>query len=442
VPKTTSKITLETELSPNSTKITLQESNLSDATKREYLYRLGQFYDIAPISNDDELIDCPSDELQTILLNYIRFLLKKVASGDLSANTVPKMFRGIRWLLNSNYRENDIKWKPLESLFPKSVKRTGYKAWTSKQIELMIENTSSIRNKAVIHFQASTGARLGVHDHPLLMKHLVKMYWNEFECYAVIIYADSEESIEEKDTRDKIDEVQSGDSYWAFLTPEATEILDRYFEDRKRHGENLMPSTPIFIKDDSRKMIDSSQLTDENVKSIVFNIVYRVPELQRKKNGRRYDIQINHGMRKRFNTILKLESDVNSNIAEKILGHKNGLDGVYFTPTREQCFKEFVKGIPELTISDSVRQQIVIESKSKQITELEKARKEIPELKHTIDSGATLFNEQMKEQRAINTSMQESLIRITNELKELKKQNGTYVEPKFTKTTINHEIEK
>jgi len=51
-----------------------------------------------------------------------------------------------------------------------------------------------------------------------------------------------------------------------------------------------------------------------------------------------------------MNTILKLESKVNSNIAEKIMGHKNGLDGVYLSPTREECFKEFVKGIDQLTI--------------------------------------------------------------------------------------------
>jgi hypothetical protein len=422
MPKTTSKTTQIQKLSSTSTKITLQESNLSDATKTEYIFRLGQFYKIAPISNDDELIDCPSDELQNILLNYLRFLLKKVASDELSANTVPKMFRGIRWLLNSNYRENDIKWKPLESMFPKSVKRTGYKAWTSKQVEAMIENTSSLRNKAVIHFQASTGARLGVHDHPILMKHLVKMYWNGHECYAIILYADSEENVEEKDMRDKMDDVQSGDSYWAFLTPEATGILDRYFEDRKSHGETLMPSTPIFIKDDSRKSIDSSQLSDENVKSIVFNIVYRVPELKRKKTGRRHDIQINHGMRKRFNTILKLESDVNSNIAEKIMGHKNGLDGVYLAPTREQCFKEFVKGIPELTVSDTLRQKIVIDNKSKQINELEQARNEMDDFKRDMLSKiADLEKENMKREILAEQTDIESRKKVAKLIKKSQK---------------------
>lgn len=96
-------------MSEQTGKITIQESNLAKATKREYGYRLGQFYSLAPINSDDELIDCPTDELQKILVNYIRYLVRRVNSDNLSANTVPKMFRGIRWMLNSNYRENNIK---------------------------------------------------------------------------------------------------------------------------------------------------------------------------------------------------------------------------------------------------------------------------------------------------------------------------------------------
>ena len=59
--------------------------------------------------------------------------------------------------------------------------------------------------------------------------------------------------------------------------------------------------------------------------------------------------------RKRFNTILKINNDVNSNIAEKLMAHKKGLDGVYLQPTREECFNEFVKAILQLTVDDSQR---------------------------------------------------------------------------------------
>jgi len=262
------------------------------------------------------------------------------------------MFRGIKWLLNSNYREHDIRWKPIEALFPKSVKRSGYKAWTTEQIQMMIEKSSDIRNKALIHFQASTGGRVGVHDHPLLMKHLTMMEWNGHGCYAILFYADLDETVEEKDLRDKQDDVQGGDSYYSFLTPEATDALDKYFDARKRKGDVFTDDTPIFVSS------KNSQLTDGNVKAILFRLLENMTEITRVKKGRRYDIQINHGFRKRINTILKLESDVNSNIAEKILGHKNGLDGVYLSPTRQECFNEFCKGISQLTISDAERQKL------------------------------------------------------------------------------------
>ena len=177
---------------------------------------------------------------------HTRHLLKKVRSDELSANTISKIFRGIKWLLNSNYRENDIKWKPLEALFPKEVKRSGYKVWT-RQIELMIGNTAYTRNKALIHFQASTGARIGVYDHSLLMKHLIMMEWNGHGVYAVLLYVDADETFEEKDIRDKQDNVQSGDSYWSFLTPEATEWLVRYHDERKKKV-NIYPQTHQSLK--------------------------------------------------------------------------------------------------------------------------------------------------------------------------------------------------
>jgi integrase/recombinase XerD len=355
-------------------KITISESNFSDATKKDYDFRLSQFYRITPIKSDDELIDCPTDELQKILVTYTRHLIKRVNNDDLSANTVPKMFRGIRWLLNSNYRENDIKWKPIEALFPKEVKRSGFKAWTTEQVALMIENTPYLRNKALIHFQASTGARVGIHDHPLLMKHLSLMEWNGHSCYAVLVYADSDETTEEKDLREKQDDVQSGDSYWTFLTPEATEYLDRYFLQRKRAGELFESNTPIFLKNGQDTSLTSKQLSDPNVTSILFRIIRDVPELKRTKKGRRHDIQINHGFRKRMNTILKLESKINFNIAEKIMGHKNGLDGVYLAPTRQECFKEFCKGVSNLTISNTQRQKITIKKLEDDTTELDQLK--------------------------------------------------------------------
>jgi len=57
-------------------RILIDESNLSKATKKEYNFRFGLFYRYSPIKSDDELIDCPSEELQNILVSYTRHLIK------------------------------------------------------------------------------------------------------------------------------------------------------------------------------------------------------------------------------------------------------------------------------------------------------------------------------------------------------------------------------
>jgi integrase len=372
--------------------ITLKESNLSDATKIEYLHRVNLFYKFSPIKSDSELIDCPSEELQSMLLSYTRYLKQRVDDKTLSANTIPKMFRGIKWLLNSNYRENDIKWKPIEAIFPRSVKRSGYKAWTSEEIALMVEKSKDLRNKSLIHFQASTGGRVGIHNHSLLMKHIVKMEFQGHGCYAVLCYADEDETVLEKDTREKQSDVQSGDSYWTFLTPEATDALDKYHVKRQRGGEYFDEDTPLFIKEGGElvkgsvthtgRWKNTRQLNDNNITGIIQRILNDLPQIKRKKKTgeRRYDVQINHGFRKRTNTILKLENSVNSNIAEKLLGHKNGLDGVYFTPTRQECFNEFVKCIAQLSVSDSERQKLVITSLESEKTDLLEANARIESL--------------------------------------------------------------
>ena len=93
--------------------------------------------------------------------------------------------------------------------------------------------------------------------------------------------------------------------------------------------------------------------------------------VNRIKKRNRFDIMIDHGYRKRFNTVLKLDSDVNANIAEKLMQHAKGLDGAYLTPTREQCFTEFIKAISELTLSDKERQNNKIQTTEQKNQELE-----------------------------------------------------------------------
>jgi len=380
--------------------LTLEESNLANATKIEYGYRLKQFFRNSTITSYDELIKVPNEELENTLVDYCKFILHKVSKGKLSPNTVPKMFKPIKFVLGMNYRENDVRWRPLESLFPPEERRSGYKTWTTEQIQEIIDKcsgTNITRNKALIHFMASIGGRIGIHENQLSMKHLILMSSNDtqnMDCYAVLLYAESDESAEEKDYRDSSTDVVSGDSYWAFLTPEATKWLKRYHGERQRCGEMFNDDTPIFrtVFTDLRPYAKIQQLSKQAVFNI-FERVIRSTSIKRSQKGRRYDTQLLHGFRKRFNTILKLENSVNANIAEKIMGHKNGLDGVYFVPTREQCFTEFLKAIPFLTISDDERMRLENEKLKQENIEKKQFQEKINTLEHILDGiGNLLLN--------------------------------------------------
>jgi len=75
-----------------------------------------------------------------------------------------------------------------------------------------------------------------------------------------------------------------------------------------------------------------------------------------------------------------MENEVNSNIAEKLMSHKRGLDGVYLEPTREECFTEFEKAIAVLTVDPTERQKAQLEEQQKEITELTQLKKTNKEL--------------------------------------------------------------
>jgi len=251
-------------------------------------------------------------------------------------------------------------------MYPEKIKRSGFKAWETQHIREMLEATTTRRSKAIIHFLASTGSRIGVFDYDLTMKHLKNL---DGGCKAVLIYAGET------------------DEYWSFLTPEASNALEFYFDERRIDGEVLSSDSPIFRTQYRLGIEAAKRMKKNSVMSIIWRIINK-SKIKRTRINRNFDIQMDHGFRKRFNTILKLDSDVNSNLAEKMLGHSttHKLDNTYFTPTVENLFAEFQKAIPELSISESVRLQYENKRKGEKIKKLEAKDQEIEKLKARFES--------------------------------------------------------
>ena len=294
-----------------------EESIRSKYTKQNYQSNLNQFIKFARINSSIKLLTISQMKLQHILEDYLVDL-----KHNTNPNSIPSKFQGIKHFCIMN--EINLNWNKIYKMFPAKQKTQNLKSYTSNEIRNMISAEKNIKNKTLIHFLASTGARVGVFDHNLSIKHLKKMSCNS---YAVLLYA--------------------GDmmEYWSFLTPQASKILDKYHNLRKQKGEIFCGDTPIFGID---KTIQR-QISWNGVRSIIYRSILKSKIVRHKQNNR-YDIQADHGFRKRFNTILKLDNSVNYNIAEKLMGHKNGLDGVYFTPTLDELFAEFKKVIRRLEI--------------------------------------------------------------------------------------------
>lgn len=274
----------------------------SKYTAMNYNSHLRQFTKFIGIESADKLLRMSPARLQYKLEDYLIML-----KAHTNPNSVPSKFQGIKHfcIMNDIY----INWDKIQRMFPAKQKTHNLRSYTTTEIGAMLNSNLSPRNKALIHFLASTGARIGVFDHMLQVKHMRKMPQG---CCAVLLYAGDVEE------------------YWSFLTPQAYNALQRYFEFRQQNGELFSLDTSIF-------QTGQKQLGWNGARSAVYRIILKSGISRHKQSGR-YDVQADHGFRKRFNTILKLNNSVNYNIAEKLMGHKNGLDGTYLTPTIEEMF--------------------------------------------------------------------------------------------------------
>ena len=325
---------------------------MSDKTRVGYIRDLNKFLTFTKVADYDTLAKLGIDTIQEYLEDYVAELKSRNITSIRTRLAGPELFFDMNKKLY--YK------KILHRLLPSNDNvMGGNTAYTDEDIVKMLSNTFKPRTKAIIHLLASTGIRPGAFDDPpLQMKHLQKIE----DCQSIKIYDGSKEQ------------------YFAFLTPETVEAFNDYFESRKLNGEKLGPESYIFHTYNTKTKLND-YLSSGGVTGLLKKLIKKAGISRIRINHKTYDKAIVYGFRKRFNTTLKLNNEINSNVVEKLLGHRNGLDGHYFTPTREESFKEFRKAIPELTIDPTKRQAKEIELQQQKITELSSKEAQIKVLK-------------------------------------------------------------
>ncbi len=350
----------------------------SDATRSNYKRTLDQFITWTQtlekknqFKSYSALSKTTKAKIQPLLESYIQFLSK-----EKNPNSVPKYLDGPKSFLN--HHDIDYNNRRLRSKYPKKRKPAGNEAYTLEQIQRLVENAGSKRNKALILCIASSGIREGG-----ITNLKLRNVTDTEDCKTLVVYEDET------------------DEYITFMTPEASRVFEEYLEERKSHGEKFTDESFAFIHEkvahSNFKNYDKYKpITEVLIRQIMMPIINNA-KIDRKKvpKSSRYRIAEVHGLRKFFATSLnraKIEVGhmmipaISENDIEKMMGHKNGLKGLYYDPQDLSLFQEYKKAIPDLTIGDIERVKEENSRLEEERTELEKINLENSYLKSDMDS--------------------------------------------------------
>lgn len=316
----------------------------TEATREAYLYQLKKFRQWTKIKDFDSLLQAPDKNIQTLLEDYAMHLKKKV-----SPNSVPIYFAPIELFFVMN--DKMLNYKKIRKLFPGKAQKGNSRGYTREEIQKILYNTKSLRNRAIVLLMASSGLRLGAIP-DIKIKHMSKV---DESSYAIKIY---EGDLEED---------------FVFTTPEATKALDDYLEKRKKDGEFIDQESPLIR---TSYQLGIQKATSCNLDTLAHIMARVIKCVNRVKKGNRYDVPKDHGFRKYYATTIKNISGITVTMSEKLINHIGVVqtDGSYFKPTKEKMYESYKLTIPELTINDSERDKLVIEQQKVEIDEIQKLR--------------------------------------------------------------------
>ena len=312
----------------------------TEKTKLQYEKYLKEFLNYFIIKNYDKLAQIEPKKLQEMIEDFIMYNKSKNKSASYISGKV--------YALKLFFSMNDVilNWDKIKKMIPERNKPTGEKSYSTEQIQILLKNTANLEFKALIHFMSASGVRVGSFDE-LKIKDLTDM---PNGCKCVKVYADTRHE------------------YFTFIHYEAVEALNEYLESRKKKGEKITDDSWVFCS----PFDNSKPLHVNSITSTLGRYVKKFLGREKSRSGR-YSIMSCHGLRKRFDTVLKSNRNVNISLAEKLMGHSRTipLDNSYFKPVIEQLFDEYQKSIPELIIDEKYRLEQEIRNKNVKIHDLE-----------------------------------------------------------------------
>jgi len=316
-----------------------------------------------------------------------RLIEQKIIEFILHLKQQGKSYAAIRIYLaavKSFYKINDIflNDSKISKFLPEQKRVRKDRAYNYKEISKLLEIADE-RMRVVILLLASTGIRIGSLPE-LRLRNLERI--ND-DYYKLTVYENYNQE------------------YMTLCTPECSKAIDNYLDMRSTYGENIN-SESFLIREqfDIREQFairKPRQITHRSLEWKLINLAERsgIRKREHQTESKRFssirkDVAIAHGFRKFFTTQL-INSKVNSEIREMLLGHKIGLASAYYRPTDEEMYQEYLKAVDLLTINEENRLRKRVDEMSERNKDneyiikgkLEETYKEIQTLKrHELDN--------------------------------------------------------
>jgi integrase len=314
------------------------ESIKSTETRRVYSVYLGKYAEQYSLKETDP------GKIASMIIDFI-ISLKKEKSHFAIRNYVSAVL--------AYYKINDIilNTTKINKFMPSATKVRKDRAYTYDEISKLL-SIADERMKVIILLMASSGIRIGA------------------------IQSIRLRNIEEKEMKLTVYE-NDREEYFTFITPECKKAIDNYLDMRLRYNEKLNDESYLI-----REQFDvKNPGKPREVKTLT--IERRLIDMKMRLGMRNNQVPVAHGFRKFFTTQL-INSKVNPEIREMLLGHKIGLASAYYRPTVEEMYEEYQKAIDNLTIDPNQRlrkkietlqvEKSLIEDMNARLQELERRR--------------------------------------------------------------------
>jgi integrase len=298
------------------------DSIKSKETKIKYSIYLKKYLVITGI--DNPLSEKDPRVIERQIIHFIIKMKKEGKSHGAIHNYVSKIL--------SFYKINDVilNTTKITRFVPEQRKVKKDRGYTHEEISKMLEIADE-RMRVVMLLLASTGMRIGA---------IPSLKIRNVDDVKIIVYENDKEE------------------YFTFITPECKKAIDSYIDMRSRYGEK--------INDDSFLIREQFGIRDKfaigTPKGIGSEVLqWKLRDIARRSNVRSKQVPIAHGFRKFFTT-QTVNSKINREIREMLLGHKIGLASCYYRPTEEEMHLENEKAtIDNFTIDPSNRLQRKVE---------------------------------------------------------------------------------